>query len=337
MLAAEKGHHWLMGILIESGADVNLKQQIVNIPLTNEARCMVGLTALMYAKSGNIQYLELLLKSGADVKTKQEGNNYTALTYAGIREERLMIESLLKAGSDLSGLDEALFTVVQQGREEHCKYLINLGADVNMNGGCTLVYATRDGHLKCLKELITAGADVNSKYGNVLALAAQEGHVKCLIELIDAGVDVNQGQATVTAAQEGQEECLKELVKAGADVNVNGYCLICHSNSSTIMNAAHRGYHSCVKLLIEAGADVNTCELDRLNLKTLQILLAAGVKINQATRQGPNALTRLIENRNKRTHFTLSIREKKQMIRILHAVGETVDRTRVNVPKIPDL
>ena len=77
------------------------------------------------------------------------------------------------------------------------------------------------------------------------------------------------------------------------------------------MNAAHRGYNSCVKLLIEAGADVNTCMLNCVNLKTLHRLLAAGVKINQATRLGPNALTRLIGNRSKQMHFALSITEEK--------------------------
>ena len=332
-----RGHHWLMGILIESGADVNLKQQIVNIPLTNEARCMIGLTALMYAAtSGNIQCLELLLKSGADVNTKQPVNNYTALTYAGIRDEKLMVELLLKAESDLSGLDEALETVAQQGQEERCKYLINLGADVNVNGGCALVNAAQGGHLKCLKELIAAGADVNASGGFALMHAAQEGQVKCLMELIEAGADVNQGQAIAAAAEEGQWECIKELIKAGADVNMNRRCFICCSTFSTIMNAAHRGYDLCAKLLIEAGADVNTCMLNCVSLKTLHTLLAAGVKINQATRLGPNALTRLMDNRSERMHFKHFIREKQQMIRILHAAGETVNGTRVNILEILD-
>ena len=360
MVAAEKGHDYLVDVLVKAGADVNVQQHIVNISITNEIQPMIGCTALMYAaKSGNTQCLEILLKSGANVNTKQEENAYTALTYAGIRGEKHMVDRLLKGRSDLSGLFEALLDVIDEGNDERCKYLISLGTDVNMRGGRALMYATHDGHLQCLKELIKGGADVKANEENALICAAREGHVKCLMELIKAGADVNalcygesalmwasrkghvkclmelieagadviQGKALAAAAENGQEKCLIELLKAGAGVNINDYY-----TCSSIINAARGGHISCVKILIEAGAHVNTCQLGRLNLKALHTLLAAGMKINQPTRLGPNALTRMIQRENVEVIYSWSISEEEQIIGILHAAGESVDTTVLENP-----
>ncbi|MCI0412760.1 ankyrin repeat domain-containing protein [bacterium] len=98
MVAAEKGSHKTVKVLLDAGVDVNAKDKVFTK------------TALMRAaENGHTEILKVLVKAGADLNARTEtkihfgitypGNN-TALLLATINRHSQAIEFLLDQGSD---------------------------------------------------------------------------------------------------------------------------------------------------------------------------------------------------------------------------------------------
>ena len=92
MLAARKMHTELVKLLIDNGADLNIK-----------GGSNYGYTALMYAvKEGNTEIAKLLLDNGADLNIK-DSFGYTALMFAVREGNTEIVKLLLDNKADISG------------------------------------------------------------------------------------------------------------------------------------------------------------------------------------------------------------------------------------------
>jgi ankyrin repeat protein len=152
-------------LIIQAGADVNVKSTLGHTPL------------IWAARAGNLKITKLLLDKGANVQdTDNDGNN--ALHYARnpstkhdsrVRQNRQATIRLLrkhggKTGEELppATLREAIFRDDLQG----IKDFLAKGADVNAKsdeGGTPLHEAAIKGHKEIVELLIAEGADVNAK------------------------------------------------------------------------------------------------------------------------------------------------------------------------------
>lgn len=110
------------------------------------------------------------------------------------------IAAALDAGADVNdtaGTPSPLYHAVRRGHLEAAKFLIERGADVNVdekNGRVSpLMAAVTKGKLQLIELLLASGADPNTKsdYQNAIHVAANQGCLACVKALDAAGADVN--------------------------------------------------------------------------------------------------------------------------------------------------
>jgi len=162
--------------------------------------------------------------------------------------------------------------------------------------------ALRD-DLASAKQLIASGANVKAtdRYGvTPLSIAATNGNAEMIALLLKAGADPNTtlpGGETVlmTAARTGRLDAVRLLAEAGANVNHKEP----RRNQTALYWAAAEGHADVVRYLIQQKADF------RLRLgsgytpfliaaregkrQVLQVLLEAGVDVNEITEIPPKA------------------------------------------------
>ena len=109
---------------------------------------------------------------------------------------------------------------------------------------------------------------------------------------------------------------------------------------TALIYAACDGHENCVLALLEAGADVNKQDteskiayvgntalihaVDRgCGFPTVSLLLRSGAKINQTSRNN---------HKNALTHHLNRCNPDKSVSMLLYAAGETIDKTKVQVP-----
>ena len=132
-----------------------------------------------------------------------------------------------------------------------------------------------------------------------------------------------------------QNSCVQLLIDAGADVNIAD-----NSGYTPIMVVANRCNYQQVESLIKEGSDVKartTGNVDRYHvvkpgnrialfavayfrkaLHTIKVLLTFGAYVNIKIKSGLNALE---------IALSTTCRENENVIKLLHAAGETTDGT----------
>lgn len=127
-------------------------------------------------------------------------------------------------------LDSALYYACKLGLSEVTKALLELGANVNAQGGdhdTALQAATWAGHEKIILHLLANAADPNIEggyYGSALQVAAEEGNEAIAKILLANGANVDAqgghyGNALRAAVLEGHESMMRLLFKAGVNVD----------------------------------------------------------------------------------------------------------------------
>lgn len=149
--AASNGHADVVKLLIENGADVNLKGEAWYGPLHAAAA------------KGHIEVVKILLENGADVNIFHHNK---PLHNAAMNGHIEVAEILLAYGADINakGTDEAspLHTAVSNNQLAMVKWLLSKGANVNPIAayGCTpLQAAARRNNVEIGRILLEDGAD----------------------------------------------------------------------------------------------------------------------------------------------------------------------------------
>ncbi len=152
MRAAMEGRTTTLKILIEEGADINI-------------RLLDGWTPLMCSVwNGHGESVKILLELGADLEARG-ANGWTALMIAAWNGHPDIVQQLVEEGANVHACDETGKTVlmwaVQNGNPASVKILLAKKVDVNaMNnrGKTALYYAAREEHPAIVKLLEKAGA-----------------------------------------------------------------------------------------------------------------------------------------------------------------------------------
>ncbi|KAI4248968.1 MAG: hypothetical protein LQ352_005786 [Teloschistes flavicans] len=249
-------------------------------------------TAIQKASFGGYtEVIEILLAHGADVnldrepfKSKDDNDDLiTALQGAAGKADDATIRLLVAHEANLaverndSVYKSALHAAAAYGMTDNVKVLIELGADVKLQGG---------------------------RWGTCIQAAAAKGQTDTIAALLDAGADVNvhhlgyYGSALIAAIVNSNHGAVRLLLERGADPTLNAggkyqYPII----------AAARLWDNGdeVQLLIDAGADVNACggefhtaltaaAVDG-NDKTMRVLLDAGADMHATGGSWGNALS----------------------------------------------
>ena len=240
--AAASGNAKMAKLLLDAGANPNIKEQYGMTPLFIAARGFI---------EGNTEVVKLLLAAGADVNVKADRSS---------------------AGNRTPLMDTV------QGRAEIVKLLIDAGADVNAQAEHqnVLAYAAERRNIEILRLLLEAGADVNKKpqkstdaIVNAISSRGQSSpefyqyeldYVKLLL---DAGTspdatDISGRTVLFTAARNAKTGVVELLLAAGAKadpIDEDGMTPLMWAIDEYKRYTGVTGHDEVVKLLLAAGAN----------------------------------------------------------------------------------
>lgn len=174
--AAVTGNVAVLQALVDAGANIDAPGADGQTPL------------MIVARTDDTAAAELLLGAGADVNAREHWKGQTALMWAAARGRWAMVRLLVAHGADV----DARSTVHEWKRQTtvfpRAKYL--------PSGGLTpLLFAAREGCVKCADALVSAGADPNLPDPDEvtpLLMALVNAQFDTARILIDAGANVNK-------------------------------------------------------------------------------------------------------------------------------------------------
>ena len=189
--AAYNGHLDVVHLLVDRGADVNIRGVY-----------LIGSALQAAILSGYKEMIQLLVNLGGDVNAQGGlyGNALMAAAYFGDFEAvRLFVERGADVNTQISDCGNALCAAVVEGNQEAFQLLVSLGADIHLlNGyyGSVLHAAAKSGNLEMFQQLLDLGAkiDINSRgghLGNIIQAAAYGGNRDIVLRLVGLGAHVN--------------------------------------------------------------------------------------------------------------------------------------------------
>ncbi|KAI9697547.1 MAG: hypothetical protein M1820_007746 [Bogoriella megaspora] len=259
--ASRIGSEAVMRILINNGADINLRNRGGDTPLHEASR------------TGYEIAVRLLIDSGANVDSRNR-NGESPLYVASRKGEEKVVRLLIDSGADVNSRSSTgtrlegtpLHAAVSAGDGGVVRLLIDNGAGLdsrNEIGGTPLHTAARKGRETIARLLIDKGADIHAKNRREATplfeavVECQEGIARLLV---DQGADVlfknNVGNAHLDKA-------------AGRDTLVAGWILYKEVRPGTFMvtkdvdgslllrKAVRASCKTVVQLLIEWGLNIN--------------------------------------------------------------------------------
>ncbi|KAK0636779.1 ankyrin repeat-containing domain protein [Bombardia bombarda] len=242
--AIRRGDIDVVKILVNRGANVNLKHETLNIPIQ------------LSAIHEDTAILDLLLEHGGDINAVME----------------LTID-MSEAEDIEKGPVTALQTAAWHGHENVVRKLVGLGAKLSIQADnipfiSPLQVAAYRGHLSTVSALIELGSDVNETgghCGSALQGATQKGHLEVARTLIEAGANANvlnvgcHGSPLMAACwySETEEDMLRLLVEHGADVNAKLGSGIAVPYPLHVLACNEDSELALLKLLLDLGADPN--------------------------------------------------------------------------------
>ena len=202
--AAEAGHCESISCLLDSGMDVNLRDDFGRTPL----HCATD--------KSHLSAIELLLDKGADPTVRDHLGITLIHDAAGIGDEKLMRRLLRDKRVDISALTgkktTALHYAAMEGHANVVRMLLEVGAEIDArrDGGVTaLHFAAERGREDVVRLLIEAGANVNAKRDDNATpryLAAAANHESVQELLLECGAEKGVFQYLQDAAPSADED-----------------------------------------------------------------------------------------------------------------------------------
>jgi ankyrin repeat protein len=299
-MASIRGHANVVAVLLEHGADVNVKVArnhgstpliaacshghlaVAELLLAHRAINLHGVTtkgrsALHVASAdGWLDIVKLLVLNKASLNLADDEGR-TPLLGASRNGHFGVVRHLLEHGADENCHDmyrqTPLFIASEHGHAEIVRLLLlSHKVDVNVTTvkGCTaLMAACIGGHLKVIGWLLDFEADVNDSDDTgktALHYACQSGSLDAVQHLLRTGraerdvADANGETPLFIAAASGHVEIVEYLLFKKASVNTRS-----KEGATPLFAACRAGHLRVVTALINAGADVNAaclCEED---------------------------------------------------------------------------
>ena len=297
--AVQRGDLIEVARLLDSGADVNAKDQVGKTPL------------MKAAQAGSLEVVKLLLDRGADANAKDEYGN-TALGMSAFAGRLEIVKLLLDVCADVKAGDmNSLVYRADRDDLEIARRLLDRGADVNAKApwGTALTKACEKGHLATASLLLDRGAEVNAK-------------------------DQNGQTPLMKAAEADHLHVVRLLLEKGADVNAKD-----ESNGETSLNrAARKGHTAIAELLLNNGAGVNATDkrgetalmtaAESGQLKTAHLLLDRGAQLSVRDGEGRTALEHAARKNHRRVVDFLMSRGAKTNLAAAAMVGDTAQVQR---------
>lgn len=300
--AAITGNVAVMETLLKAGADV-------------ESPNADGMTALMViARTGNTAAAKLLLKHGANVNVTEARRNQTPLIYAAAEAQPAMVELLIAHGANVNARTLQRTHQRQVTGEPR--------AQVRPMGGMTaMLYAAREGCLKCVEALLQAGAnpDMADPEGvTPLIMATINFHFDTAKVLLERGANPNKwdwwGRTPLYSAVDVNTipyggrpdrpsldrttslELIEMLLKLGANPNARlklfppfralgpdrGADLLLTIGATPLLRAARAGDAPATKLLLQYGANPHLANVNGVT----PLMAAAGLANNEIDTRG---------------------------------------------------
>jgi uncharacterized protein len=214
-LAAERGRHALVRMLIEAGANVRKPE--------------IGGRALqLAAQAAHVDVVRTLMEAKAPLGFSG-WENEPPLHAAAARGQSLVVEALLEAGLEPDQVDRngqtALMKAAASGHDKAVASLLRLGASPDLadrDGWTALMHAAAhpsSGSVPAIRDLVRTGAAVNRRAGpngkTPLMIAAEKGNELATDELLRSGAqaDLKSGGKTALdfALAEGNKRCAERL------------------------------------------------------------------------------------------------------------------------------
>ncbi len=223
-LAYENDHLDILKVLLESGADTEIRKDVNDYTVLLKA-----------ARDGNITALNMLIKFGAKInQTTHKGNTVLHLVASSWQLE--VLETLVTAGANINKFNDGgvtpLILAAQKGYLNTVQKLISLGADINqttLTGRFPLKAAVISEDVRVLEYLLQNGACVNASTNDnwtALFLATFRNNKQMIEVLLHYGADVrildNEKYSALDHAMKSDTPdctCINLLHAAGATLS----------------------------------------------------------------------------------------------------------------------
>ena len=261
MGAAVNGHERVVDILLQRGADANLKNSR-------------GGTALMHAAiEGHERVVELLLQRGAEINV-QDSRGVTALMGAALNGHERVVELLLQRGADMqtiSGEGKTAMTLANEKGHSGCvaafkRHLEVASGESTVQVNEQIALAIAGGDVDTVMAWLDDGGHVNATFPSdsyvkdiaLLMIAASNGDEQMIDLLLERGAGINQrdsegGTALMYAAQKGRERATDVLLQRGAEIALQDDI----DGSTALTHAARAGHAQVADILLRHGAEVD--------------------------------------------------------------------------------
>ncbi|KAF3087187.1 hypothetical protein TWF706_011259 [Orbilia oligospora] len=249
----QEGHEAVVQLLLDKGAETEIKDKSGHTPLWRAADC--GCEAVV----------NILVDRGANMEARDQRTNMTPLLKAAQNGHDKVVHLLVEKGAKIEAHDRSFRTpllwAAQEGHEAVVRVLIAKGADKkakdNISRYTPALWAMHNEH-KAVFELLT-----DSNGHEPLLWAARNGYTAEVQRLVDNGADLeakedkNDRTALALATMNQYKSVIKILLDKGADTNTRD-----KSGRTLLSWTAEKGYEAIVRLLVDGGADIEGRDSD---------------------------------------------------------------------------